>query len=418
MAGWNMGFGVIVLLGVLPAACSSGEGGTDSGGPTGLLDGILMDPYVDDAPIDGAWVVLDTGSELLSTRSAADGTFSIDMVPLDQPLTITFAAPDRVALTRTGFLLEEQTLPMEVRTCIYRSMDFYDLGTITVSGTFEGAPDGSYVLFYGENGYHGYSKASGEGPVSFGFEAELYPGAHSYTFSAVALNGSNYDIEGVAVATVQDGDEPSLTLSSDFTPLTVSTNQPSIDGQAVTQIESSNCISTAYTHPTELWAVVSGWTRSCETTEDGFLLSIPFLEQDLGTRVAVSLFNDLDSAAFAYVDSPVNGEQVELSLLDSPIPDTHGTFEPGTSISWTQVDGADDYYLRVVEDDLAAWYLMADSGTAIAFPAFPDDFDNSMIMETGNWELAARHGEWDDDGNFDYASTYQVSVTEGGLVRF
>ena len=237
-------------------ACGRGPADNDSAEsePTVELSGTVTDPYLDLLPVDGAWVLIDTTDEQLSIRTGADGSFSMPGLPGDVPVSITVAAEDHMAVTYSGVVLSEVTMPLDLRTH-QRSLDGYATESKTVTGTVTGAPSGSYVLFFGptdapsEDSYLAYTRAVGEEEASFEFSTVTWGGTE-----VVALE---MDPEALV-------------------DLAVTTNAPSLDGELLDHLDPDFCNSIAIAHLGESMSTWSGYNRGCEDDDGGFLVDVGY----------------------------------------------------------------------------------------------------------------------------------------------
>jgi len=398
----------ILLLAVLVFGCKSEPA------VLATLDGTLFDPLDDDAPLDDAWVLVDSGEELIAARTGADGAFAVPDLPAEEPITVTFAAEGRRALTYQDLVLADADLPLEIGSLVRLDDRAYAHDTWSVSGTISGAPRGAYLLLYGENEYFGYLSVDSGDPMPYAFDLAVYGDRYTYTVMAVAADGVT--ALGAAVATVEGPDTVDLVLSDALASLEVTTNRPTLDGEPLDALDMGYCASLGMTHPTEAWGSVTGWTDACSTTTDGFALDLTWFPTDLEDRVDLYLAEDLEqshAAAWASVVVPDDEEALHVDLLDAPHLGFTGDFSPGTTVTWDPVAGVTDYLFSVDDGTTITWYLLPiDGRTEARFPRFPDDFDTSLI--TGDaWTVRARYLVADEDG-MDPTEPYLLSLTDGG----
>jgi hypothetical protein len=104
----------------------------------------------------------------------------------------------------------------------------------------------------------------------------------------------------------------------------------------------------------------------------------------------------------------------EVLALDSPHLDTHDRFEPGVTVSWDPIEGADEIYMVLRDGDQIAWSILAD-GSSVSFPRLPDDLDPEILLDGDvQWVVRAESYDVDEDGAFDPLSSYFVAETRGG----
>lgn len=385
------------------------------------FEGIVVDPVMDDAGVADAWIIVDTGDELISVRSGADGGFSIPDLPGDTAITLTVAAEDRRAVTDGGLVLADEDLPLEI-SCAYRDIDFYDFPTMTISGTVSGAPVGSYLFFNGPD-YWGqdYLEVESTTPVPFQFVVDvLGVDAETYTFAAMALDGTTGDILGAAAATVDVADSAEAHLEwgkAGLADLLITTNQPSLDGVLLEELDSSEYIANlSLVFAGEDRGAILGWAEGWEAIESGFEISAWYTPVAGFTHSVSAYLTDdiMDDGPFAYGRVPLDAGDtaVHVNVLDSPALDDAGDFGPGGTISWAQVPGAEHYSVYILDDDMASWWLHTES-TEVSFPRLPEGFDTSLLAGGGQWYVRASKNAVV-DGEFDLTQPYLVSVTPGG----
>jgi hypothetical protein len=378
------------------------------------LDGVLTDPLAEDGPLDEAWVIVDTSEELITARTGADGSFAIADLPGNAPITVTFVAEGRMALTYQDMVLLDADLPLEIGSLVLLDEGAYEHDTWSVSGTISGAPQGAYLMLYGENEYFGYLTVDSADPVPYGFDAEVE--GDSYTFTVMGIASDGYTALGGAIATVEESGTVDLALSDALASLEVTTNRPTLDGEVLEELDLEYCSSLGMTHPTEAWGSVTGWTDACSETADGFALDLTWFPTNLEDRLDLYLADDLETshtAAWASVVVSDGEESLHVDLLDAPLLHGTGDFTPGTAVAWDPVDGVTDHLFSVDDGESITWYILPiDGRTEARFPRFPDDFDEDLITGAG-WTVRARYAVYDEDG-MDPAEPYLLSLTDGG----
>jgi hypothetical protein len=410
-------------------ACPGPTDTADSEGPPALVDlwGTVSDPYLALTPVDGAWVLLDLGDEQLGVRSGADGSFSIPGLPADQPVALTVALEDHMAVSYTGLLLGELEMPLDLRTHA-RDPDSYATETMTISGTVSGAPAGSYVMFFGptdadlDTSYLDYVQVSPDQSVAYELRPELVLPGDDYVLSALAYDASSWEVVASSAGTVSWGGSESLDFVLDpdaLQSLGVVAVPPYLDGQQVAAIPEEYCSSIAITHLGESMSTTTGYNLNCEAGAANFDLTIGWVPVDGYTdRLQLYLFDDISTGTYAYGSLPIpdGATSMDAILLDSPILSTHDEMSQGSTLSWEPIDDVTGYMLYGYDGDGSlAWYLYpGDDSTSFEFPRFPADFDTSIILEDGDWAVISRHLVYDDDGLLDQSEPYTGSITHGG----
>jgi hypothetical protein len=415
-----------VTLALLLTACSTG--GTLAVDDDARVDfeGTVFDPLADDAPVAEAWIIVDTGDELISIRSGADGGFLIPDLPANTPITATVAAQDRQARTNADLVLADQELPMEVGLS-YRDMADYPVQVHTVSGRAIDAPPGSWMLISGA-GMEEYTYVQAEqGPTPFEFEFERLASADSeepYVFSALSFVNETGELLGAAVAEVEWGDDMEVDLvfgGEQPIDLDVHSPAPLLDGELVEELDSEYMTSLCLTYLNESWGSFLGWNLGWDHEGDGFVFHASYVPvAGYPARVAAYLVEDLtDSEAMSYIAVPLEEGQSEVTVepLDAPELDTHADFAPGMTVGWTPIEDVTRKVLFVRDDEGAnAWWIGTDSDE-ISFPRLPDEFDPSLLLEgEGTWHV--RVSRFDEvDGEFDSEGPYAVGETLGGEIE-
>jgi hypothetical protein len=412
-------------LALLAASTGCPTADDDDAGARIDLEGVVIDRNLDDAPVADAWIVLDTGDELITARSGGDGSFLIPEVPSSAPVTLTVAGEERRATTYLGRILADEELPLELG-CEYRETSYYDLPMILISGTFTGAPQGSYVIFSGEGVLsYDYIPVESTAPTAFQFEAEIGAGDAEYFFVGLAFDGTTGEALAAAAVTVDVADEVDVDVElthDDPTAMTVSASQPLLDGEPLTALDETYTSSLGMVYAGEGFGGFVGWTRGWTATDDGFDLDVSYVPiDDHPARINVYLAEDLSTAgAFAYGSIPFEpgATELDLELMDSPVLDGGGDFGPGGTVAWEPIEGATDYLLYALDGDVLAWWFLADSPT-FTFPRMPDDFDTSIILDdSADWTARAYQRTEDAEGGTDTTQPYLVSETPGGEISF
>ncbi len=420
----------LALLAALCLTACPGPGDTaDSGGPAELVDvwGVVTDPYLALAPVDGAWVLLDTGTEQIAVRTGADGSFSVPGVPGDRPVSVTVALEDHMAVSYTDLLLGQATMPLDLRTHA-RDLGSYATETMNISGTVSGAPVGSYVMFFGPTdadlgtSYLDYVQVSTEDPVDYDLEVELVMPDVDYAISAMAFDGDSWLVQAAAAGTVTWGGSETLDFTLDpeaLQDLAVSVPPPLLDGASIPGIDPDYCSSMAVTQLGESMATTTGYNRGCDDSGVSLALDVGWVPVDGFTdRLQLYLFDDYTTGTYAFGSLPIpdGAESLDVTLLDSPILEHHEELGQGGSVGWELVDGATRYMLYGYDNDgLLAWYLYPGGDEpSFTFPRFPADFDSTLILEDGDWAVISRHVVYDDDGALEQSEAYTGSITHGG----
>ena len=422
-----MRLAIVAVL--LLTACPGPTDTADSGGPGELVDlwGTVSDPYLADAPVDGAWVLLDLGDEQIGVRTGSDGSFSMPGLPGLRPVTITVALEDHMAVTYSDVLLAEATMPLELRTYA-RDLGSYATETMTIGGTVSGAPVGSYVMFFGPTdadlgtSYLDYVQVGSEDPVSYELQVEQVAPAVDYALSALAFDGTSWVVQAAAAGTVTWGGSETLDFALDpeaLQDLAVSATPPLLDGVAVPGIPADYCSSLAVTQLGESMSTTTGYNRGCDDSEDPFLLDVGWIPVDGFTdRLQVYLFDDFTTGTYAFGSLPVpaGAASMDVTLLDSPLLDHHDELSQGGSVGWEPVEGVTGYMLYGYDGDGSlAWYLYpGTTEPGFTFPRFPADFDTSQILEDGSWAVISRYVVYDDAGALEQSEAYTGSITHGG----
>jgi hypothetical protein len=421
------------LLFALPAllcACP-GPGVTDShdSGEGELVDlwGTVTDPYLHDAPVDGAWVLLDLGDEQLALRTGADGSFSMPGLPAQRPMSVTVAMEGHMAVSYAGLRPGDVTMPLELATHA-RDLGSYPTETMRISGTISGAPVGSYVMFFGATdaelgtSYLDYVQVGSEEPVDFAVETELILPGEDYALSALAFDGADWIVQAAGAGTVAWGGEESLDLVLDpgaLQALAVDVAAPSLDGVAVTGFADEYCSSVAVTHLGESMSTTTGYNRACDQGSGSFGFDLGWAPTEGYTdRLQLYLFDDISTGSYAFGSLPIpdGATSMEVALLDSPVLSHHDELAPGGAVSWEPLEGATGYLLYGYDEaGRLAWYLYPEAdATSFTIPRFAADFDTATILDRGEWAVIGRHLVYTDEGLLDQAEAYTGSITHGG----
>ncbi len=414
-------------------ACISSQGVVhlDTSDPTKVdLSGNIGDPYLDYAPVDGAWVLLDLGDEQLSIRTGSDGSFSMPGLPADSPMSFTVAAEGYLAVTYADVVLEGIEMPLQLGTHL-RSLDSYATESMTISGTVSDAPLGSYVFFFGatdeasDSSYLDYVQVATEEPVEFELQPALVLPGTEYTLGALAFDGSDWIVQAAGASTVSWGGSEQVELSLDpdeLQSLAVSAAFPSLDGQIISAPPEEYCHSIAVTHLGESMSTTTGYNRSCDDGSEALDLDLGWVPIEGYTdRLQLYLFEDLSTGSYAFgsLKIPQGANELEVELLDSPVLDHADSVSQGDSISWQPVDGASGYMLYGYDEQGSlAWYLYPGTDRhSIALPRFPADFDVGTIAEQGSWAVISRHIVTTDEGDLDQSEDYTGSISQGGAFQ-
>ena len=404
------------------AAGDDDDDDDDTGGSTDTLDleGVVVDDYLDGAPVSDAWIVVDTGDELISARSSGDGSFSIPALPAQTPIALTVAGENRRALTYADLVLADVEMPLEL-TCHYRDTTYYDFPTIHVSGDVIGAPEDTYVVISGPGMEdYPYFLAEDDGSTAFEFEAVVFGDPETYVFSALVQDGYTGELLGAGAAEVDVASEVEVDLelvAAEPLDLAVSVNQPLLNGEPLDALDDYYVSSVGLVNVGE-YGALAGWTSSWDFTGSGFDIFVDYVPID-GFQHQINLYLAEDLTAqgdFSYLSIPFDAgiEDLELVAMHSPVLSTDGDFGPGVTVSWDPVDMAESYGLYVMDGDEPAWWISTDL-TEVTFPRFPDGFDTDLILGTeGEWAVRAQYYEEIADG----VSDYRVSETLGGTASF
>jgi hypothetical protein len=442
---WGM-IRVIAAAALLFAVCGCGDdddaatedAGTDAGdtddaydGALTSFEGIAIDNIADDEPVAGATVIVDTGWEVITTETAGDGSFTVDEVPAEAPITITVLAEDRQAISIANVMVDEEAQPV-LFTLPYRSMDDYGFPVINVSGTVDNLPvDATFVCFYGADQFgQSCTAIPSAGDFTFDFDLTVAGGVETVSFTVAALDGTTAEVFAVEVVTVDtDADQDVAVTLPDTAPitLTVSTNTPLLDGTEFANQDDSMIHNASMTYLAEVVDPVfggfplTGFATGIEAAGDGFDVTVPYFPQaDYQNMVKVILSEDMANGSWTMANEPIEegAETVDIEVLDSPTLLTHDTFKPGSTVAWEPVDGSIDYLLLVFEGEEVAWALVT-RATEIAFPAFPDGFDQGQLFASGNWDVRARDGNADwTNMDWDEADPFRFGCSIGGWVAW
>ncbi len=416
---------------VAPATCAllvACAGDLDVDDDVGAVDlqGTVIDRVLDDAPVSDAWIIVDTGAELITTRSGGDGSFSVPALPADDPITITVAAEDRRALTVQGMVLSDTDLPLEV-DCGYRSPDDYDRARHTLTGRASGLASQTGVLISGSGmlDYEYLYTEAGEA-MSYEFEVED-PGTEEFVMAGLAYDGYSGALVDGVVASVPFGPDMEADLVFEgisARPLTVTSPQVTLDGTVLERLDDTYVSSLCLVYLDDSWGAFLGWNDTWALEDGAFVYQASYIPIE-GRELRVSLYQaaDLvDPDAFSYASARLNAGDtaLEIAALDSPHLDTHGRFEPGTTVSWDPVMGADEITVVLLDGDEVPWTLVTrDAGTSIDFPRLPDDMDPEILLDgDAEWMVRAWAYDVDDEDEFDPQGPYLVSETRGGAAGF
>ncbi len=385
------------------------------------LEGTVVDPYLGGAGVGDAWILVDTGTEQFSARTAADGTFLVPDVPDTTPIVLTVAGEDRQAVTWSGLVLADTELPFEL-SCTYRATSYYDFPTMRVTVEVTDAPVGSWVFVTGDGLYdYPYAQVMDEAAVELDFEVTLYdPELTTYTISALVQDGTTGELVGAGATTVDVADEVTAAIDADDASpaeLDVTVNQPLLAGEPLTDLDTDYMSSLGLVYLDD--GALAGWTRHWSHGEGGFDLLVDHVPVEghvhhLGLYLAEDL-STADEFAYAQVPFAPGTTDLAVEVLDSPAPDGD-EFTPGTTLTWAPVDGAETYGLYVADEVGVAWWISTPD-PELSFPALPEGFDSTIIMESGTWALRAQYHDAV-EGENGTETTYKVSETAGGDASF
>lgn len=420
---------ILVALSLALAGCEPGSGTSaddddiaddDVAEETLDLEGQVVDPYLDGAGVSDAWIIVDTGAEVISTRSGADGTFAIPALPAESPVSLSFMGEDRQALTYPDSILSEYELPLQI-SLPYRSTTYYDFETMWIHGSISGAPEGSWVLISESSlSEYPYYYVETGAPVDFEIEVTVFA-EETVSFSVVAQDGTTGELLAAGAAEVPVGEDADVDVDLAGTQpseLTVTVNQPVLNGEPLTQLD--------MTYQSSLGLVylggngpLSGWTRHWSQSVDGFELLVDHVPVEGFTpHAGVYLVESFEvESDFAYALVPFDPEDDELTVevLDSPDLQGQDQFGPGTTLSWAPIEGAEYYSMYAVDGGSVAWYIGTD-GTEITFPSLPDEFDMSILLDS-EADFTVRANAYDEiEGENGLEYDYKISGTVGGTV--
>lgn len=419
-------------------ACSSSdttpEPGPD-GGTTGVtLEGVVMDYFLQE-PLAGAAMFVDTGTEVLTGESGADGTFAIDGVPADEPVTVTALAEGRWAQSFAGVTPSELTAPLGF-VLLATDYALYQPTQMTVHANVTGALADDYLFVYGGNdqGGNSFMQVPSADPFTIHFVADVYPNQTDVTFTFASLDPSNAEVHALGHETLDVQSEVTVDVTIESTPATtleLQLNRPSLDGAPFADPDPDYTHIVGITHLLEAFndpmgsMALTGFSTTAEWSGDDLNVGIPrVVVPGFHESVRVVLSEDFEApaapTAFANVPVDDGNQPMVVELLDSPTVADKADFEPGATISWEPVAGADDYNFMVIADDQPVWWIITHD-TEVTFPAFPADFDQSRLPVAGGWIVRARKA------SFDWYSTdfiagpddyVYVSVTTGGTASW
>jgi hypothetical protein len=413
------------LLALPLTACPPSSGNLGGIDELVTFEGVVLDPLDDDAPVAEAWIVVDTGDELISVRSGADGTFSIPALPADRPIVATVAAEDRQARTNQDLVLADVELPMEV-ALTWRDGERYPTDAHTVSGRIVDGPPDAWLLISGA-GMAEYAYVQVQGPSTpFEFAIESTSATdldEPYRFSALAFINETGELLGGAVAEVAWDDDMEVDLvfgGEQPIDLDVHAPAPLLDGEPVGSLDSEYMTSLCLTYLNSSWGSFLGWNEDWSPQGDGFVLEASYVPVAGHTlRAAVYLvedLSDLDQLSYATAVFEPGETELEVQPLDAPHLDSHADFGPGVTVGWDPVEEANRRILFVRQGEQTAWWIRTD-GDEVAFPRLPEGFDASLLVDgPATWHV--RVSRFDEiDGQMDPDGPYDVGETLGGDVE-
>lgn len=412
------------------------DGGADGGGDVEMttLSGIAAESVLGvDTPIAGMNILVDLGTSFLTATTGADGMFELQ-VPKGQPITVTGYAAGRTAVTFAGIVADEEEMPLDFWSTYVDYAD-YEIEAMTVSGTIAGAPVGSLVAFYG-NDQFGAARFSveNEEPVAFSFETTLYGETETIDFTATAFDATTGEVLDSVIVSAPRGDETPLEVVMPGvapTVLTVTANAPSLNGVPLESIDATYGYISAGTLIGDFYndyvggIAFTGFAQDPAITDGVFTATVSYVPMPDRQNVLRILLNSdfsdpASNFAIANIDLEPGATTASVELLDSPKIVSGDVFEPGATISWEPVEGAEDYKFAVIENNVAVWWIMT-RNTSVTFPRFPEGFDTSAIATGGGWMVRANTGAfWKFEPGQWVGHVYEWSagLTTGGVVSF
>ncbi|MFH1463627.1 MAG: carboxypeptidase-like regulatory domain-containing protein [Pseudomonadota bacterium] len=371
------------------------------------LSGTVLDRYTRE-PVDGAWVWVDDGGVVTSTRSAADGSYLFEDLPTDRSVTVAAFTEDAMAVTWSGWSLAEHgaTLDLVTQQHTYANGAF----DMEVSGSISGLPQDCDVSFYGEEGYVGFLEVEEATTRDFSFVADIRDGDDVWYLTALATDRTTGTVLGVAWGSVPDDPGGSarldLVMGEPLSSGTLNADLPAYDGDVFDDAP-TDCSSGAQVHDPLAWGTVLGVPTGCELTADAFRVDYSWLPlPSHGERALVS-FTDTTHRyqSLAEHSMPEDGGEEIMDIMDPPVVDggPDAELNPAQPLSWAPVDGARYYWVYVTSGARRLWRITPLGGTEASIPALPEGLDMATIGEQGSWSLwASTHHDIEDlaDGTF------------------
>lgn len=388
----------LVLVVSLCAGCPSSPV-EDTALWTGLT-GTVLDAE-NDEPVDQAWVVVDDGEALPWTRTGADGSFSFAEVAEDAVVSLSFAAEGREALTWQEVAVADLEVPLVVHGLEALDDGVYDVGTLTVEGTID-APVGYEISICGSPECQSLGEVEEE-PMAFSFEAPLRAGETSYAFTTVARSQDGEDLR--LARSVATGSALAITPKDQLDTVTLQAPWPTVDGQESESIQLGCPSATTWLEQT--WA---GMSTSCVRSESGAEVVVQTLPgaETLGMTVDATLSLTEDLWAVSAVSLPLDGEDMDVELPDSPVVD-HADLTPDTPASWTLTQPSDEVEV-VVTDHEHRWVIVPSEGSHQAsLPRLPDEVDRELFA-------ADEGAEWRLETSWEVGDTHGGSMIAGGYL--
>jgi len=370
---------------------------TDTDVATSEITGVVFDnSLVTNDPIVGAQIVVDYGGDSppISATTDADGRFSVQ-VPTGAAFTVTAAAEGYWAYSFAGLIAGEEPMPLGFSMNLKHAIFMYDVETMTVSGTIEGAPVGSQINFFGGDRTGAPTvMVESTDPVPFDFQTELWGDRETADFVVMARDVDTLEVLDAVVLSVPRGDETPVEVvlpGAGTTELAVTANAPTLDGvpldtfdPAAAYYSATTVLGELYTEPPFAWGD-TGYATAASIDAGEYSANVRYVPFDDYRNVALVILNDAagNYALSAELIEP-GATEVDMEMLDSPTLTTDSAFEPGVTISWEPVEGADLYQVMILEIGEVSWWILT-RDTELAFPRFPEGFDTSIIATGGEW---------------------------------
>jgi hypothetical protein len=368
------------------------------------LHGMVYDGNTGVDPLVGCWVFVDDGSaEVLTTQSGADGTFSVDVRP-GVPLTITVGRSDRLVVTFVGVDPATLSGPVVFPLWVRDPATLPTPDTMTISGTLNAIPaSAGGVFFYGnDQGGQNYRPTSGTGPASFTFSAAKCSARETLGYTAVALNSTTAEVYDAAVFTVNQSDPQPVDITfTNAAPvdLVVTTNQPVIDGAPITTASATYSywhVMTSLVDPIFTCggsSAMNGFAKDLTASGSDLVIHTPYVPLGTYTHTAsINLCRDYSdpTAGTSWANELLTpgATTLNVDMFDTPDVDRTLTLKPGRTLTWSAIDGAAQYRLVMIADNIAYWAIITTKPEA-AIPRLPAGFDPTTIAAGGGWLVRA-----------------------------